>query len=319
MQEIRLDSQLDDEAVEELIGTKLPDHGFYDQLITNSARVYAPNGDPLLVYAKGAIPASLGAKTFNILNKGHMIHRGKNNRGTASRKINGRATTHALKQDGSVSKTNFNPEPTRSGIVGFFNREARFPYCRRTAFLEKYPKDWQALQPFIRKVNQTFAENLPERYAVQKAVADATNSAWVIKDTAFTTLTVNHDWQTACHRDAGDLPEGFGVMACLRAGSYAGGYLVMPKYRIAVDMQSCDVLLFDVHQIHGNTPIHGREGAFRRITSVFYYRKNICYCGTPEQEAERAKFCRERACLHDPEEIKRGEQVLAAGKALAVP
>ena len=36
-----------------------------------------------------------------------------------------------------------------------------------------------------------------------------------------------------------------------------GGCLVFPKYRIAVDIRSQDVLLCDVHEYHGNSPITG--------------------------------------------------------------
>ena len=92
----------------------------------------------------------------------------------------------------------------------------------------------------------------------------------------FTTVTVNINFQTACHQDAGDLAEGFGVMTCTRAGEYTGGYLVLPQYRVAVDYGTTDVLFADVHLWHGNTAMK-RVGnsLFNRITCVHYYRTKI--------------------------------------------
>ena len=115
-----------------------------------------------------------------------------------------------------------------------------------------------------------------------------TNPDFVIRGTSFTTLTVNRNWQTALHTDRGDLPEGFGVLTCLRSGEYEGGFLVMPKYRVAVDMTSGCVLCANVHEWHGNSVI--RHGAkWERITCVFYARKKMIFCGSAADELERAK------------------------------
>ncbi len=45
----------------------------------------------------------------------------------------------------------------------------------------------------------------------------------------------------------------------------------------------------DVHEWHSNTPIIGIKGNYERISCVFYYRANMIYCGTAEEEVERAK------------------------------
>lgn len=311
MQRINLKTKLPDAVVDKLAGTKLDDSS-YDLLVEGEAEVYKPDGSLLLALRKAAIPPKMGAKAYEILDRADVSSK---NRGVGTGKeFKG---TKAKLKDGSVSKTVQVIDPVtgkyldvQSGIIGYFDRYTRFPYARETAYVQQKPKDWKALQPFINRVDQVFAETVPERHAIQRAVAAATDPAWVIGQTAFTTLTVNKNWQTAVHKDAGDLAEGFGVMAYLQAGALDGGYLVMPAYRVAVRLESCDVLMFNVHEWHGNTPIIGSPGKHQRITTVFYYRRKMIYCGSPEYEMERAKNCRNLGRLYDPEEIEEGESKL---------
>lgn len=96
--------------------------------------------------------------------------------------------------------------------------------------------------PLIHAVDDVFREELPKRYEAQRAIVEQTSPDWIIKGTNFTTVTVNENWQTAVHKDKGDSSEGFGVMSVIEAGEYSGGYLVFPKYRIAVDMRTRDVV-----------------------------------------------------------------------------
>jgi hypothetical protein len=180
------------------------------------------------------------------------------------------------------------PEPRASGVVGYVDRSPRFPYCRLTAFNINHPDKFRAAMPLIRRVGEVFAESCPERYAAQMDVVQNTVDDYVISGTPFTTITVNMNFQTAVHQDAGDLKAGFGVMSALRAGRFDGCYTCFPQYRIAADMQTGDVLLADVHEWHGNTPLKPK-GAYERLSLVFYYREKMKECGTPTEELERAK------------------------------
>ena len=133
-------------------------------------------------------------------------------------------------QNGSASKTTQQIDPetgkyleVNSGIIGYFDRYPRFPYARETSFLIKYRAEWQLLQPFISKVNDIFKEYAGDRYAIQKEIAERCAKEWIIGDTAFSTITVNKSYRTACHKDAGDLAEGFGVMTYFQTGRLGGG------------------------------------------------------------------------------------------------
>ena len=54
-----------------------------------------------------------------------------------------------------------------------------------------------------------FRRELPDRYAVQMRAVRATPPEFVIRGTAFTTVTVNRNYRSAVHKDKGDLPDGF--------------------------------------------------------------------------------------------------------------
>jgi hypothetical protein len=310
MQDIYLTQELSDDRVAGFVGRK-PDRCYYDLLISESCSVYKPNGDLLLKLIKGAIPPPIAMNAFDVIHN-TRIQTSKNRSTGAGNEFKIRRKL----RDGTLSKTTqtINPETggyleTHTGLVGYYDRYTRYPYARETAFLINYPDKWRKLQPFIRCVDRLFAAHYPERYRVQRAIADACASDWVIKDTAFSTLTINKNFQIAIHADSGDLREGFGVMAYLQGGKLNGGYLVIPRYRVAVKLESRDLILFDVHQLHGNTAIEGNPGKYERITCVFYLRENLLRCGNAKYEQERAKMARLKGTLYDTEEIDRANQV----------
>lgn len=199
-------------------------------------------------------------------------------------------------KDGVIEKRppppKFSVKSISSGIIGAFDRYARQPYCRQTAFnLNKktspmYHKD---VVPYLQAIDSVFGKNVPERHEKQMVWIGRTAEEWVVKGTAFTTITVNKNFRTAVHKDAGDLKEGFGVLSVLERGTYNGGYLCFPQFRVAVDMRTADVLMCDVHEWHGNTAIVGKRGQFERISVVCYYRANMYRCLSEQGEYERVK------------------------------
>ena len=109
--------------------------------------------------------------------------------------------------------------------------------------------------------------------------------------TAFTTITTNINFKTFIHTDKGDDEEGFGNLAVLHTGEYTGAYTVIAKYGVAVDVRNCDLALFDVHELHGNTPAISKT-PYERISIICYYREKMIDCGTSEQELQRIKNVR---------------------------
>lgn len=292
-----------DSEVNKLAGTMLTEKHF-DELITGDVAVYKPNGELLVMYRKDVLPANLCQQAYNALRDAAAPSK---NRGTAvgvqaneefrrqvasnygsSGADAGKVRFRQPKHDGTLSRTLYAPT-VNSGIVGYFDRSARTPYCRQTAFVITKKDRWSKALPFVQHVSDQFMMNVPDRYAAQQKYIQQTHPDFFIPGTVFTTVTVNKNWQTAVHQDQGDLKQGCGVMAVLQAGVYDGCYLCFPKYRVAVDMRLGGVCFADVHEWHGNTPLIGKPGRFERISCVFYYRQRMHECGSGLQEADRAK------------------------------
>jgi hypothetical protein len=260
----------------------------YHTLLQEDADVYKPDGTPLLKFRKRVIPNNICAASFPILKtiKAAVTTRtvaaaGKAERGLRKDGTRSNTWSAAIPEDDAATRA------ASSASIGSMDRYQRFPYCRLTAFNLNQPGKFQQLEPFIRAVDSVFAQTMPDRYAAQQAAIANTHSDWIIPGTAFTTVTVNQNWRTAVHQDAGDLKAGFGVLTALQGGSYEGCYLCFPAFRVAVDMRTADVLCCDVHEWHGNTPLIGRRGSYLRISCVFYFRENMARCGTPAEELAR--------------------------------
>ena len=278
--------RLTDEQVDKLKGNLLKEKD-YNTLITYNADVYCEEtGRCIAKFRKKVIPNNIAFEAYESLKS---VSTASLNRGlSAGLKDDGTSTEYGIRKDGIRSKTN-NSEQVNSGIIGYFDRNSRYPYCRQTAYNMKQFEKFKNAYPIIKFVDTAYSELMPEQYKLQRAEADKTSQDFVIKNTSFTTVTVNKNWQTAVHTDKGDFEKGFGNLVVLRKGRYSGGYFVVPKWGVAFDVQNCDLLLVDVHQWHGNTPIKKIDDNATRVSLVMYYRKNMIHCGTIEDEHKKAK------------------------------
>ena len=291
---------LTDDETDELAGHLLDDKA-YDVLIEGNADVYKPDGSILCKLRHNVLDEATCYKAYPVWRE---AARDSHNRGHASGiiqaetyqgvnlqrggKIVSQTRARAILPDGRVSNTMV-AKTVKSGIVGYFDRSARFPYCRLTGYNLNRGHRFQAVMPFIQRVDAEFRDLMPDRYDHQLDYVRKTNPDFYIHGTSFTTITVNRNFQTAVHKDVGDLKEGFGVMSCLRHGRFDGCYFCFPKYRVALDMRTGSVLTADVHEWHGNTTIRGNKGLYERVSMVFYYREKMTDCGSAYDELERAK------------------------------
>jgi hypothetical protein len=212
-------------------------------------------------------------------------------RGTAGGKDeeDGKASKFRLRKDGTYSKQSIAKNFVNSGIAGYYDRSTRFPNCRLTAFTRHHFDKFKAAYPIVKLVDQKYAELMPEHYKRQRKLADNTAQDFVIPNTSFTTITVNKNYTTAVHKDSGDYKDGFGNLVALRDGTYTGCHFVLPRWGVGFDLQNGDLLLVDVHQWHGNTPMIKHEPKATRLSLVMYYRENMHKCGTMQQELNRAR------------------------------
>lgn len=197
--------------------------------------------------------------------------------------------------DNYISDTNY-AQSVMSGIAGYFDRYPRIPYGRATSYTEKNLEKFALCYPYLHKLNSQFRELIPGRWNAQNEQASRLDRRFLISDTVFTTLTVNHNWRTACHRDAGDLTTGFSNICGVtgpEGKGWRGGQFILPEYRIAINLQPGDMLLVNNHEgIHGNDELIGDDND--RMTIVAYFREKMLELKSWEYENLRKQFVDER-------------------------
>ena len=155
------------------------------------------------------------------------------------------------------------------------------PLCRTTQFTKEEVDKWARTIPLIQQADKWFQRLVPDRHAVQLTRAKKTPQ-YQIANTAYSTITLNYDWRTACHKDKGDLEEGFGNLLVLEKAKsgfpdcpgFTGGLLGFPRWGVAVDVRQGDFLAMDVHEWHCNTEVQGTG----RLSVVCYLRKGMIKC-----------------------------------------
>jgi len=147
-----------------------------------------------------------------------------------------------------------------SNPIGFYEESKNFAKlpCRLTHFTRVNYDKYQEGLPFIQRIDQCFKKLIPEAH--QKQLSKASEKSYLqIPKTCFSTITINRNFRTALHRDAGDYKEGFGNLTVIERGKYQGGYTCFPQFGIGVDVRRGDFLAMDVHEWHTNTPIYETE------------------------------------------------------------
>tara|TARA_R100001440_G_scaffold956_3_gene3198 strand:- start:11716 stop:12633 length:918 start_codon:yes stop_codon:yes gene_type:complete len=303
MNTIEVEPILTDAEIDALEGNFLDESYLKYPVINEDTIVKNEKGETLLVFLKNKIPANIcydAYKVFRIAALQVTSNRsqaagplppelkiGDKVDGMTVGKISGNRF-YPVKKDGTISNSGKSKE-VNSGIVGYADRYPRIPYCRTTEFTRRHFDDYKKTLPYIKYIADLFKKYIPERYEPQKRAWEKTHEDFRIPESPFTTITVNKNFRTACHYDAGDLKEGFGNLGVLQAGEYSGAYTIIPKYGVGVDVRSCDVSFFNVHELHGNTAIKPIGNA-ERISIIAYFREKMTECGSAADELERVKY-----------------------------
>lgn len=177
--------------------------------------------------------------------------------------------------DGKKSKMSVN-NPVASNAMGYYEKSPNFGLpCRMTHHTKIGIKKFEAGLPFIERIDELFKELVEDRYAMQHHRASL-RPDFQINDTAFSTITINRNFRTALHRDAGDYREGFGNLSVLEYGKYSGGYTCFPQYGIGIDLRQSDFVAMNVHEYHANTPIYEtpEDKAYNDTLENIYKRDN---------------------------------------------
>lgn len=278
--------KVSDEDLKGYVGTFLQEKD-YDLLLDHSADVFDEEGKLLVRFRKDALTRQSVEDAYDAI-KG-FVKNTTSDRGTASGSQRGLKTGQKKK--------------VQSNILGYFDSWSVSQYrqfkslgmkppspCRITKFTANYPEKWARVVPLVQEVDALYKSLVPDSWSSQYTAACKT--PFRIGDTSFSTITTNLNFTTAAHYDAGDWDEGFGNMVVMERGApYMGSYTVLPRYGIAIDCRERDYLAFDVHELHGNTPMQPFDVTSQRISLVFYLRKEIVRKG-------------EGHALYDPKELK---------------
>jgi hypothetical protein len=280
MKTIKLRKHLTDTQSKNLKG-KFLDETYFDTIVNEDCDGYDLYGNLLFKLRKKSIP-------LETLKTGYLSF--KNSiEWTEGRGITSGESKKRIRKDGSVSNITVGNK-VQSGNVGYMDRNAMVKYCRKTAFARKYFDKFKQGIPFVKYIDEQYKNLCPEHYKKQKAISGGTNKNYVIGDTSFTTVTVNKNFRTACHKDSGDYPDGFGNLIVYSEGEYDGGLFCLPEYRVAINMESQDLLFVDVHKWHGNTEIKPITDNWMRISFVLYYREYMYKCNQPSEELQKMKM-----------------------------
>ena len=295
---------------------KYLDESYFDTLITSDANVYREDGSILFKFRKALLDKNESEVAF-LAYKNHA--KSMRSRGAAAGPIDSesvywkkREITKINKGGWSATYNNSDGKPSKmkvsnevaSNAMGYWsetNGLGKNLPCRLTFHTKKDFLKFEDGVSTIQKISNSYKNLHPEFYMKQMAQAQL-NPDMTVGDTPFSTITVNRNFRTAVHQDSGDY--GFGNLAVFEYGKYHGGYFVIPKYRIAIDMRAGDHLCVDVHEHHANTALYeteedkiyndslpdifrdnlengvlGLNNRFARISIVCYLRDELKSCG----------------------------------------
>ena len=197
----------------------------------------------------------------------------------------------AVEVSNMISDTNY-AQTVLSGIAGYFDRYPRIPHGRACTYNDKNPEKFAKCFPYVNKLNEVFKKELPVRWGNQNACAQKLDPRFLIDKTVFTTLTINYNWRTAGHRDAGDLSSGFSNISGVGKG-WKGYVFTLPEWKIGVNLQPGDLLLVNNHEgIHTNTEGLGEDND--RVSIVAYFREKMLDLKSWDYEMLRKQFVEER-------------------------
>jgi hypothetical protein len=286
-------------------------------LVKEDADVYIPDPDNpgkekiLLKFRKNVFPKELTELAWDAFHKTAAASR---NRGAAAGPIDLKSMYWKkrnpvsidkwgarYKQDGKVSKMVVNNN-VFSSVLGYFEQTPfmKLP-CRLTSYTQTYFKYYKQGIPFIEAIDKEFKKLIPDRHKKQYERAKK-KSFYQINDTAFSSVTINRNFRTALHQDAGDYKEGYGNLSVVERGKYHGGYTVFPQYGVGIDLRTGDFVAMDVHEWHCNTKLYEtkEDKEFNKdLEEVFRHDPNTGTMGSTEKFSRISFVCYLREKLID--------------------
>jgi len=331
VKEIILEQKMTDDQIKAREGTYFSEKDA-DEIIDEDADVYAkdpdaPDGKRLLFkLRKNVISHDLIKLAWLNFYKAAAASR---NRGAAAgpidvkskywtrRKLNKKSIkgwSAQYMENGKLSKMRVNNN-VFSSVLGYFEKTPFMGLpCRLTSYTQLYFDQYKAGRPYIEAIDDLFKKLVPDRHAFQLKRAKS-NPAFQIGDTSFSSVTINRNFRTGLHMDAGDLREGFGNLTVIERGKYSGGFTLFPRYKVGINLRTGDFVAMDVHEWHCNTELkedsedkkfnssipeiyrndketgtQGIDKLFSRVSFVCYLRDKLLKCKSSDSNAYYKKI-----------------------------
>ena len=189
-----------------------------------------------------------------------------------------------------------------SNVMGTIDQSGRLPYGRLTASTVRRWDEFVSNEPFYKEVNDIFRETMPEPFAVlNDRFQHVKDERYNLFGTAFTTVTVNNNFDVAYHRDGNNAQNAVAALCVMEKGDWGGGEFVFPELRVGFDIREGDIFIGDNQGlIHGMLPFDKRSGDAENVMFVFYQRDKIILLDDLDCEQCRKDFL-EYAITKHPE------------------
>lgn len=285
------------------------DSSHYDTIINDNAHGVYPDGRTLFRLIKNAIPEEKREEYKKVIKP--VAKSKTKNRGQASGKVDlkyfppkavalcnrhgeeytdgkPRFSVYYKQADGKVINR-CQSNQVRCGVAGYFDAIAGLP-CRKVGWSRDNLEKHEILASLSRDIESNHKKFEPDSYLFHKNNAELSPS-YLFTDSIYSTMTLNYDFRTACHKDSGDLEGGLSTLTIFEdiPNNYTGLYLGLPEYKIAFDLRDGDTLIFNAHEFHANTegeplseklPIDDltKKNFMGRMSVVCYLRNKLKNC-----------------------------------------
>ena len=150
-----------------------------------------------------------------------------------------------------------------------FSRPVGVTEAGVTAWTRNNATKWKACRDLLTAIDGVYKKLAPKEYVAQRRAVR--NKSSLVHGTVFSTVTVNRKFRTAMHTDSNNYSGGLAVMTLLKGSTSTGGKLLFPKYKLSVELNEGDVIVYDVNEHHCNSAVRGD-----RLSCVFYLRQGLC-------------------------------------------
>lgn len=198
---------------------------------------------------------------------------------------------------GALMETEFSTRARSNGLeshsatFGYYPRGGwRRDFCTSAVMASAQPEQHKVMLDWAEVCSEQYREQNPVKWAAQAQKVNQILPEWRIRETVFTSGIANKDNPLGFHCDAGNFPDNWSCMVALQR-DVAGGYLVIPEWRTALDFgENPSLVFFDgAKWMHGVSDIRKKSGRSYRYTVVYYALAKMCQCDTIKAEIARIR------------------------------